>query len=282
MALNKDCCHNKKEMNTFLIKTFGVGIAEIDLTLYFVYAIYFHSKSYKVQQGCEKRINQINKIKAKVIDLIDFFLAKSDFYQTSKKSTKAREIIRVSVWTPENKKNFIINQYKLGEFFRILDAQIDNYTRLMASLEISSTIRGVEEIIHIKPINFLLLIWSLLIKKRGKVAWKSIESLLVWLSKNFKDNVLYEFYELSTVDRRYAEIMRLTRNKYKNSKYSRMAREIYDMFGNKRIYKETDYPKIIRGLKEYYQTEKQFRVESWQKFNDFLVCLMTLFPEHFS
>src|SRR4030042_3915913 len=269
----KDYCLDEKGVDGFLMKTYGLRIAEIELTLHLVYAVYIHSMSLKIQQGCEKSIKQINNIKAEVLELIDSFLTRTGFYQTAKKTTKAKTLMQISVWTPENRKEFITREYKLGAFFKVLDTQIDNYVLVEANLEIHGALMGVERIINLKPINFLLLIWSLMLRRRGKVDWKNIEYLLVWLSKNIKNHVLYKFYELNTVDRRYAEILRLTRNKYKKTQYYTLANDTYKMFSNRQFVKLVEFPKIIKNLKEFYQAENQLDIESWLRFNDFMICL---------
>lgn len=271
---------DKEKLNSFLKQTYGYGIWEFELSLYQIYIMYFHGLGVRAQGLVEKRIKQLENIKRKILELMDKFLTDINFYRNSLKAMHAKNLTGISKWTTENREKFIIKNFKIEQLFSIINKQIQHQMTFEAMSEIDGSVWGVESPMRLKPLNFLVLVWSYAMKKGKKVDWINMENLLKWFSKKAKNPALSSFFEFDKGERYPPEILRLSRNKYKNSKYDKLAHYIYkSLFKDAKEELRKEYPEIINRLKLLYVAEKPMDTETLLGFHDLSSCLAALFPD---
>lgn len=265
------------EVDSFLKNKFGYGIWEFELSILQTYMTFFLRDGLKVGRIADKRAKQIEKMKEKIIETIDDFLTEIDAYKYLKKYYYPQ--LGISKWTPKLKKSFIAERYYLYPAFHIMDSQINKYLNIDASLEIHAVNMGTDSIIYIKPINFLVLIWSHALKQRKNIDWINMNNLMHWFSKRIKEKALVEFLGFREEWDQTAETLRSARNKYKHSEYNEKALHIYSNFFEKadEEYKKK-YPQMVATMKKRYVGDKIVSVKNWAIYNDidaFLSPLVT-------
>lgn len=274
---------SKEKLDSFLKKKYGYGIWEFELSLYQTYIMYFHGLRIRYHILEEKRIRQLRNLKRKILELIDKYLSDINFYKYSLKGTLPKNLTGISKWTSENRDKFIIKNFKIEQLFSIIDLQIEHQIAFESIAEIDASLWGIESPMRLKPSNFLILIWSYAMKERNKVDWINMEKLLSWFSNNVKETDLSNFFDFDKGDSYQPETLRLSRNKYKSSKYDKLANYIYiNTFKNVKEEFKKKYPGFINTIKLLYVGEKAMDDEAIQGFNDLISCLVALFPDYFS
>jgi len=272
----------REELDSLLKEKYGYGIWEFELSLVQTYITYFYGKGKKIENIANERIRQLYDLKDKLLILIDNFLSNIDFYKNSIRIKSIKDMTGVSTWTTENRKTFIKNNYRFTDLFIIIDRQIRYYQALDFKFEIESSLWGVESLLRLKPTNFLILIWSYAMKRGTQVDWINMERLLNWYSNKVYEKALSEFYNFDKECTYPPEILRLTRNKYKDSIYDELAEYLFRNFfkGAKEEIKN-EYPKIVTNLKKIFIGEKDIKIEDLQGFHDLFACLSALYPDYF-
>lgn len=267
-----DSDFTKEELDSFLKKRYGYGIWEFEFSIANIIMFYSEKNLPKFSQFIENRIKRLENMKNKVIELLDDFLSDVNFY----KLNKDIRLTEITSWTPKNRYDFIIKGYQLSDFFSIIDNQISLYQ----SREVSgawekfgnSTIFPPELRVfppRLKPLNLLLLIWSYAMKRGKKVDWINMENLLNWFSKTLNEIEALEFIGMEENEAPFTEILRLTRNKYKKSKYDIFAKVQFDLFFNiKKDEGKERYPKPLDDLDQFLKWEYK-DIESMKHFCDF-------------
>ena len=272
---------SKEKLDSFLKEKYGYGIWEFELSLYQTYVMYSHGLRirYDILEG--KRIRQLRNLKRKILELIDKYLSDINFYKYSLKGTLPKNLTGVSKWTKENREKFIIKKFKIEQLFSIIDLQIEHQIGFAAIAEIDALLWGVEWPIRLKPLNFVLLIWSYTMKRRKNVDWINMGELLSWFSNNVKERNLSNFFDFDKGDSYLPGKLRLSKNKYKSSKYDKLASSIYmNNFKNVKE-KKRKYSKIINTIKFLYGGKSGMDDEVVQGFHDIISCLVALFPDFF-
>ena len=272
---------SKEKLDSFLKEKYGYGIWEFELSLYQTYVMYSHGLRirYDILEG--KRIRQLRNLKRRILELIDKYLSDINFYKYSLKGTLPKNLTGISKWTSENREKFIRKKFKIEQLFFIVDELIEHQIMFEALSEMDALLWGVEWPMRLKPPNFLILIWSSAMKKGKKPDWINMENLLNWFSKNLDEVNILDFFGLEKCNAPSSETLRLTRNKYKSSKYDKLASSIYmNNFKNVKE-KKRKYPKIINAIKVLYGGKSGMDDEVVQGFHDIISCLVTLFPDYF-
>lgn len=275
---------SKNKLDAFLKEKFGYGIWEFELSLYQAYVTYLYSKSTKIQKMTNEKIKELQDLKEKILALLDDFMSKINFYKKCTRFKIITDITGVSKWSTQERKKFIIKNYKLDQLFTIIDRQINFYQAIDFKLEMEGVLWGIESLsqLKLKPINFLVLVWNFAMKKENKVDWINMEKLLIWFSENVDEKALPDFLNSDNLRTYSPEILRSTRNKYNNSRYEKLAHYLYqNFFKNAQDDFKKKYPIIVANLKKLYLGGNEINVEEWQRSYDILACLTGLFPDYF-
>ncbi len=264
----------KDEVDSFLKNKFGYGILEFELSILQTYMTFYYKNGVKVGRIADERVKQLINLKGKRIELFDDFFTEIKMYKHFKNIFLK---IGISKWTPANKKKFITEKYKIDQVFQIIDEQIKNYLTIDKNLDTHSALWGIESMLYIKPINFLVLIWSYAMKKGKNIDWINMHNLMHWFSKTINETTLLEFLEFRDKWDQSSETLRSISNKYQNTKYNELAYYIYLNFFEKadKEYKKK-YPQMISTLKKKYVGEKILSVNNWATYNDLIACLLPL------
>jgi hypothetical protein len=270
----------REELNSFLNRRYGYGIWEFELSLYQTYIMYYHGLRLRAYIFETERISKLKGIKRKILELIDNYLSDINFYKYSSKGTLYKKVTGISKWTTEKRAKFIIKNFKIEQLFSIIDELIEHQIAYMAASEFDASLMGVESPMRLKPLNFLVLIWSYAMKERNRVDWINMEQLLLWFSKEFENTDLSYFFDFKKKDSYPPEKLRLSRNKYRNSKYDELANYIFiNFFKNAKKKFKKEYPKIINWWELMYVGGKMMDEETLLGFKDVMSCLYALFPD---
>lgn len=200
---------SKEDIDTFLNINYGYGYWNFADSLFTVYLLY-KSKDYETTRRLvDKRIERLEELKKKIVEIVDNFLIDIDFYRYSKnhKSLSGRSF----KWTLNNKKGFIINRFRLKSFLSKIDNLIDQYKRD------TSFFPSEYEKTRIKPINLVILIWSHALKKGGRVDWINMEKLIQWFLKILEEILVLDIYGVENKNIFSPERMRFINNRYKGT-----------------------------------------------------------------
>jgi len=272
---------SKEKLDSFLKEKYGYGIWEFELSLYKTYVMYYHGLRIKEYILQAERIRQLRNLKRKTLELIDKYLSEINFYKYSLKGTLPKNLTGISKWTSENRDKFIIKNFKIEQLFSIVDELIEHQIMFETISEMDALLWGVEWPMRLKPLNFVVLIWSYAMKKRNKVDWINVGELLSWFSKEAKETAFSNFFDFDKEDSYLPGTLRLARNKYKSSKYDKLANYIYiNTFKNVKEEKKK-YPKYINMIKLLYGGGKEMDSETVQGFHDTVSCLIAFYPDFF-
>jgi len=143
-------------------------------------------------------------------------------------------------WTAKKREKFIIKYFNLKDFFEDLDGQIKRIEKRIKFLELYT---GDAPIMRINPRNFLILVWSHIMRdKRNeeKIEFGDIAALLNWFSLHRKWSTLFESKKIIS-----PQTPRLTYNKYikfaKNDKYEELSTLKYNFC----------FPDIAEAIEKY-------------------------------
>jgi len=110
----------------------------------------------------------------------------------------------------------------------IIDRQINSYKEAATFKSYEKFIsRGGSLPLYLKPLNLVVLTWSYVMKTGKKVDWINMENLINWFSRNIGQTKVLDFYAIRKCDSPPSEILRFTRNKYKNTLNDSWAKNIF-------------------------------------------------------
>lgn len=263
------------ELDAFLKEEYEHGINEFILSVFYSYILYSYSKGIPVQARCSKRIREITELENRIISLLDRHLDHICFYKNSIKRPEFSKETGILEWTTDKKEAFIKKYFKLENLLKIFEVQKDLYVRNNAELEINAAVHGVEQILHLKPINLLILTWANVMKKGTSISWINMSLLMVWFSKNIRNKIVWDTFSLDAPAQYDSETLRLIHNKYKNSKYQQIADYNYKIIFQMDEWKKK-YPKIEKNIEALYVGDQKTSPENWIQFIDLITCLSSL------
>lgn len=201
---------SKENLDIFLNENYGYGYWNFADSLLSVYYLYKFRDFEKERVLIKERIEYFEKIKQKIIEILDQFLREIDFYKTSKYHYSLNKKFNYK-WTPNNKREFILNRLQLKHFFSEFDEIIKQYKS-------HNTMNYFEnDKIYLKPINFVILIWSHAIKKKGRIEWINMEKLIQWFLKILEEIDVLDIYGIESKDIPSPDRMRFIYNRYKGT-----------------------------------------------------------------
>lgn len=112
-----------------------------------------------------KEEKRFNDLKAHILDTLDKHLNRVEFWSPNAK------------WTERSKREYLIDRYKLRSFYRKLYGEIRKYRKESRMPRKKG-----------KPLGFqtkVVLLWSLVIKKKTRIDWDTISDLFEWFIFNF-------------------------------------------------------------------------------------------------
>jgi len=259
----------EEELDSFLKKRYGYGIWEFEFNLAYIYGIYQERKKQKVYKFIEERIQRLENIKSKIIVTLDDFLNEIKFYELSNEFIFKSKI----KWTPQNRTDFIIKHYKLNQFFSVINKQIDRLKGRKSYMENESPEIPTQilEPIYLKPLNLVILIWSYAMRRGSKIDWVNMQNLLNWFSKKLDEKGILDFFGFEIYNAPSTEILRLTRNKYRNTKYGIYAKLDFVLFFNVRKDEgKRRFPKPLDKTDDY----KDYSLEYMKEHIDLMIIIV--------
>lgn len=242
---------SEEELDSFLKERYGYGIWEFEFSLAYTHGLFSEKEDQKIQNFIENRVQKLESIKRKIIELLDDFLIEINFYNLNNKLN----FTKTTKWIPQKRANFIIKNYKLSQFFSVIDEQIKKYKDRKSLLnEEPPLVPFPIHPIYLKPINSVVLTWSYAMKRGKKIDWINMENLLNWFSKKLDEVNILDFFGLEKCNAPSSETLRLTRNKYRNTKYNFLAIFIFMLFFKKKRVKDEGkekFPKPLNGVDEF-------------------------------
>lgn len=264
---------SEEELDSFLKERYGYGIWEFEFSLVHTYGLFSEKKDQKIHQFIEKRIQQLESIKRKIIELLDDFLIEINFYNLNNKLN----FTKTTKWIPQKRTNFIIENYKLSQFFSVIDGQIKRYKNRRFILNEEPPIFPFPvHPIYLKPINLVLLTWSYAMKRGKKTDWINMENLLNWFSKKLDEVDILDFFGLEKCNAPSSETLRLTRNKYRYTKYNLLAIFVFSLFFKKKRVKDEGkekFPNPLNELDEFLKGSYK-SIKGRQEFIDVLMLVL--------
>ncbi len=223
----------REELEAFLLQRYSCGLWEFEYSFsYFC----FRSDDKKIKQRKKfltERINKLESVKSKTIEMIDDLMIEIRFYHQFAMLSKGpfgithEYMMKPIKWTRQKKIDFITENYKLKEFFSVLDQQIEKYNDRLES--ISDDFHFLKLFApQVKPLTLLVLTWSNALKRGGKVDWINMNLLLEWFANKRGISEVLNFYKLKTKKIPTSEMLRFTRNKYLKSHQVIQCHAIYD------------------------------------------------------
>ena len=238
---------SKEKLDSFLKEKYGYGIWEFEFSLAYTHGLFSEKEDQEIHKFIEKRVQKLESIKRKIIELLDDFLIEINFYDLNNKLN----FTKTTKWTPQKRANFIIKNYKLSQFSSVIDGQIKKYKDRRSLLnEEPPLVPFTVHPIYLKPINLVVLIWSYAMKKGKKTDWINMENLFNWFSKNLDEVNILDFFGLEKCNAPSSETLRLTRNKYKYTKYNILAIFIFRLFFKEKRVKDEGKEKFPKPLIE--------------------------------
>jgi len=287
---------SKEKLDPFLKEKYGYEVW--DFEFFFINLFHFYDvakEPLREHQFMEKRINRLKNIKRRIIELLDDFLIEINFYENDKLISKKNNI-----WTPQSKENCIIKNFEIGTLLSVIDTLIQTFKELdsrlydeSVSIRCKETLRKLRKVlskenfiikdpeigtllseidrlfqINIKPQALLILTLSYVMQAGKKVDWINMKILLNWFSIKFDEIGILDFFGMEKCKVPSVNILRFTRNKYKNTKYNYYARRLFAItFENAKEYWQDEIPKPLNKLYEHLKISKNF--EERKKFLDF-------------
>lgn len=215
-----------KEVDGFLKKRYGYGIWNFIYSLYWIATLYNLHSLRKETDLLTIEIDKLNTAKRRLIENIDQFLIETDIW-TGIKNEYPELNIR---WTPDKKEEFLVENFQLDRFFKIVDDKIEKIKRRKKYFEIFSAIPAHR--LRIAPRNLIILVWSQVMRdpnEEDKIEFENIGILLNWFSIN--KNWANMFKSSKLVSPKTPE---LTYNKFikfaKDDKYYELSNYLYADF----------------------------------------------------
>lgn len=241
---------SKEELDHFLNDNYGYGLWEFENSFAIIFTLFAKNVEIKLIRYIEDRIKQLEAQKEKTIVSLDDFLEKANFYKLKKEygQTKTQR------WTPESRRKFIIENYKLNPFFSIIDEQIETIRNHREDL-LNRDPDLARSHNRMNPINFLALVFSHSMKRGDQVDWINMEILFNWFSKLLKERNLLDFFGNKDGSSPSHTALRLTGIKYKDKRHGINAKMHFNFFF--RIMKDEikqNFPKPMEDI------DKQIRL----------------------
>jgi len=211
-------------------------------------------------------MNQLENIKKKVIELLDDFSTELNLYNlyNDLKSSKTTK------WTPSERTKFLLKIYRLDPLISAINKIIKKYKEHLSRMK-KEALKSTQIRFKIKPLNFAVLIWNYAMKIGEKVDWINMENLLNWFSEKLNRKGLLDYFEFKLYEAPMAETLRLTRNKYKKTKYEHLSKTVYNnLFKKESNLLKEKFPKPLDELNEYIKWEDK-NLEHIKKLADITV-----------
>lgn len=247
-----------EELDSFLMKKYKYGIWDFENFFVTIFLIYHEKFTKKMHKFFDKRIDRLEKIKKRLVKIVDVFLIEINFYELDKMISE-----KPKIWNPQNKENFIIKKFELRRFF----SAIDRLVLVLKNMK-SRWYEEYETLPKIKPITLIILTLSYVMKAGKKIDWINMEKLLNLFSIKFDKAGIFDFLELEKWNAYSDETLRSIRNRYKNTKYDILAKYFFAFtFATARKFYEEKTPQPLTELKE--EIEESFDHELKKKACDF-------------
>lgn len=271
---------SKDELDCFLMANYGHSYANFELSylMTFVLFQYFNIRA-KSYPALQKERRRLAKLKEHLVELFNDYLRGIDFYKHSFKHETFKRT-GITKWTDENRRLFIQKYFGLEPALAIINKPDDWFLKVEMEDDIIPYGFGIDKGLRINPLNFLILVWSAALRRNSRVNWIDMSGLLSWLSENHDLPKLRSFYGLVKGYQIGEDVLRLTWNKYRQTRYLESARTQYRAFFAK-LSEETLKSKL-EELKGWVDSDLVESPEQYGKDIARFFILAALFPEVFS
>jgi len=269
----------KDQLDRFLKRFYGHGFANFELSFMMTYILFQYfdicAKSYPMIQ---KERQRLSKLRQKLIELFDDYLREIEFYKYGLVFETIKQT-GITEWNSENRKLFIQKYFKLDPVLAIIDKPDDWFLKVEMEDDIIPNAYGIDKGLRISPLNLLILVWSNPLRRNTRVDWINLSKLLLWFAEQNEWSKLNEFYGLAKGKEIGEYTLRLTRNKYRKSRYSETARTQYRALFAKLT--EECIKSKLEELRSWVESELFKSPEHRSKDLARFFCVAALFPEIF-
>lgn len=213
---------SKEKLDDYLKQNYGYRYWNFADSIFSIFLSYRSRPYSKTVEITKERIKRIEKTKDKFIELIDDLLSEINFYEYSKLHQSMKFI--KYLWTPNNKKKFIEDKFRLNYSFAVLEDMIKSYNSKV------SIFHSFREKIYLKPINLLILAWSNALRKGNRIHWINLEMLLKWFLNKLDEIQILDAVGIEEPINKIVpspERMRFISNKYRGTKHKILADSIF-------------------------------------------------------
>ena len=220
---------DKDQLDAYLLDRYGHSYGMFELSYLNTYVLFHYfnlrAKSYTTLQFERQRLAEL---KERLIGLFDDYLNAIDFYKHSS-NYESFKLSGITKWTDHNKRMFISKYLRLESTLAILNKPDDWFLKAEMEDDIIPYGFGITKGLRIDPLNFLILVWSIVLKRNARIDWITLSRLLLWLSEHSEMPKLNVFYGIEPRVPIGADVLRLTYNKYRRSRYFETAHTHYQM-----------------------------------------------------
>ncbi len=269
----------REKLDQFLKGACGHGYAYFELSFLSIYILFQYlnvrAKSYPMIQ---KERQRLSKLRRQLIEIFDEYLNGIEFYSNSPSSEVLKQA-GFTEWNSENRNIFIQKYFKLEPTLAIIEKPDDWFLKVEMEDDIIPYAYGIDKGLRISPLSLLILVWTNVFKRKSRVDWISLNGLLLWLSEVNEWPRLNRFYGLVKGKEIGEDILRLTRNKYRQSRYNKTA-----LVQFRAIFIEIPQELLNGKLEEFkwwVDSELLKSPEQYSKNQARFFCKAALFPEIF-
>lgn len=264
---------SEKELDRYLKENYGCRYAQFAKSLEYTNSLYSFRNQEAQKRHISEEIKKLKKIKEKIYELFDEFLEKINFYKFSKVFRFSNGT--VFKWTTDKRRDFIKEIFKLYPTF----SAIDELIIIIKKHSLPNSYSFFKRSIYLKPSNFIIMVWSHVLKKGDRIDWINIEGLLKWFSLKSKKLEISDFFSFIKDDLPSPERMRFIYNKYRKKfiedpkTYRDLAFQGFLLCFVKEI---TNKELILFGTKKTSLLEKYLKYgprDAWGKFSDISTAL---------
>ena len=177
LGINTNLIEN--DLDAILKNRYGNGISDFDMSFRLIQEYYWIKTHPEICKSIDARIELLNKIKISIVENIDDYLAKINFYDLCRPKSFR--------WSTDRKQAFIIKSHCLDKLISLVNQQIELYEKfklIFSSRKQASFNIDVSRISRLKAIRLLVLAWVPVFKRKTKIDWQNLELLLKWYAIN--------------------------------------------------------------------------------------------------
>jgi hypothetical protein len=216
---------SKEELNNYLKKNYGYEYWNFANSVFWIDHMFESKKNDLLISYYKKRISLLEITGKKVMQIFDDLLTKINFYKTDMLFENKKDMDNSeSRWSTKKRQEFIIKCFNLEKTMSVIKRITKQYQRQYFVDREQRKFKA-----RIKPLNFLILVWSHALTKNNRIEWSNLESLLKWFRRDLYNVEILGENEMENSEIPSEERMRYIHNRYKGTMLEKVAKSIFDL-----------------------------------------------------